>query len=139
MMAFPGTPQHQLFPIRRPGDGPPGLRARHFRHTQDIPAKSRDIPAKSLVSLGFEGHTERFAPPPPAPSRVRPPPHRTQKFGLCSFFLSDLCASIFDSQFGHGPLFCVLFRFIVSEKVCLCESHSSGGHSAFIQKKDSCS
>ena len=26
--------------------------------------KSRDIPPKSLVSLGFEGHNELFGPPP---------------------------------------------------------------------------
>ena len=30
MMAHPGTPQQDLFPIRRPGNGPPGLRARHW-------------------------------------------------------------------------------------------------------------
>ena len=29
-MAFPGTPVQELFPIRRPGNGPPGLRARHI-------------------------------------------------------------------------------------------------------------
>ena len=29
MMAHPGTPVQELFPIRRPPNGPPGLRARH--------------------------------------------------------------------------------------------------------------
>ena len=35
--------------------------------------KSRDIPPKSLVSLGFEGRTELFLAP--TPSRGRPPSH----------------------------------------------------------------
>ena len=43
-----------------------------FGHSRDIPAKSRDMPPKSLVSLGFEGHTELFG---PHSSRGRPPPH----------------------------------------------------------------
>ena len=31
---------------------------------RDIPAKSRGVPAKSLVSFGFEGHAELFWPRP---------------------------------------------------------------------------
>ena len=53
-----------------------------------IPPKARDIPPKSLVSLGFEfeGHTELFG---PHPSRGRPPPHPKisgpKSLGLGSF------------------------------------------------------
>ena len=59
---------------------------RLFRPPRDIPAKSRDIPPKGLVSLGFEGHTEVFG---PHPSRGRPPPHPNisgpKSLGLGSF------------------------------------------------------
>ena len=52
-----------------------------------------DIPPKSLVSLGFEGHTELFG---PTRSRGRPPPHRDisgpKSLGPCSFFLPDFPA-----------------------------------------------
>ena len=48
-----------------------------FGHPRDIPANWRDIPPKSLVSLGFEGHTELFGPHPftwktPHPTRKYP-------------------------------------------------------------------
>ena len=61
-----------------------------FGRPRDTPVKSRDIPPKSLVSLGFEGHAGLFG---PIPSRGRPPPHRKisgpKSLGLGSFFLPD--------------------------------------------------
>ena len=53
--------------------------------------KSRDIPARSLVSLGFEDIPNFLA---PTPSRGRPPPHpkisRPKSLGLGSFFFPEL-------------------------------------------------
>ena len=56
-----------------------GMRSEHklfFSNSSGAPGISRpkswDIPPKSLVSLGFEGHTELFG---PTLSRGRPPPH----------------------------------------------------------------
>ena len=42
-MAYPGTPVQELFPIRRPGNGPPGLRARQEKFTRKSPGKSSKI------------------------------------------------------------------------------------------------
>ena len=56
---------------------------RLFGRPQDIPAKSRDIPPKSLVSLGSEGHTELLAPHPFTWKTPTPPESiRTKQFGL---------------------------------------------------------
>ena len=67
-----------------------------FGRRWDIPAKSRDIPAKKFYFPGFEGHTELFGPPPP--SCGRPLPHRKtsglKSLGLCSFIVPDFCLSI---------------------------------------------
>ena len=59
-----------------------------FRASTGYPVqKSRDIPPKSLMSLGFEGHIETFWPP--RLSRRRPPLHRkifgpeSSGFGFC--------------------------------------------------------
>ena len=61
-----------------------------FGPLRDIPAKSRDVPPKSLV-LGFEGHTKIFG---PTLSRGRPPPLRKisgpKSLGLCSFCFPEL-------------------------------------------------
>ena len=54
-----------------------------FGRPRDIPAKSQDIPPKSLVSLGFEGHTELFDPHPFTWKTPTPPENiRTRKFGV---------------------------------------------------------
>ena len=44
-----------------------------FGHFRDIPAKTRDIPPKSLISLASSGISNFLA---PTPSRGRPLPHR---------------------------------------------------------------
>ena len=44
-----------------------------FGHFRDIPAKSRDIPPKSLISLASRDISNFLA---PTPSCKRPPPHR---------------------------------------------------------------
>ena len=58
-----------------------------FGHLRDIPAKSRDIPAKKFGFPGFEGHTELFG---PHPFKWKTPTQteniRTQKFGFGFFF-----------------------------------------------------
>ena len=59
-----------------------------FGHARDIPAKSRDIPPKSLVSLGFEAHTELFGPHPFTWKTPTPPENsRTKKFRFGFLFL----------------------------------------------------
>ena len=59
-----------------------------FGHFRDIPAKSRDIPPKSLVFLGFKGHTKLSGPHPftwktPTPLED----YRTKKFRFGFLFL----------------------------------------------------
>ena len=49
-MAFPGTPVQELFPIRRPTNGPPGLRARQKK-------RSRSEKAILGATLGIPGHS----------------------------------------------------------------------------------
>ena len=91
-------------------------------HPRDIPAKSRDIPPESLVSLGFEGHTELFGPHPFTWKPPTPPENiRTKKFGFgFLFFLEDgrsffyilarvrkispkfLCPKLFGAAWGQG-------------------------------------
>ena len=62
-----------------------------FEHHRDIPAKSRDIPPKKFDFPGFEGHTELFGPHPFTWKTPTPPGNiRTQKLGLCSFFVPEL-------------------------------------------------
>ena len=59
-----------------------------FGRPRDIPAKSRDIPPKSLVSLGFEGLTELFGPHSFTWKTPTPPEDiRTKKFGFGFFSL----------------------------------------------------
>ena len=53
-----------LFPIMGPKLNTYFYFLKPFGHPRDIPAKSRDIPPKSFVSLSFEGHTELFGPHP---------------------------------------------------------------------------
>ena len=56
--------------------------------SSDIPAKSRDIPPKSLVSLCFKGHTKLFGPHPFTwKTPTRPENIRTKKFGFGFLFL----------------------------------------------------
>ena len=55
-----------------------------FGHSRDTLAKSRDVPPRSMVSLGFEGHTELFGPHPFTWNISGP-----ESLGLCSFFLPD--------------------------------------------------
>ena len=58
-----------------------------FGHSQDIPAKSGDIPPKKFGSLYFEGHTELFGPHLFTWKTPTPPENiRTKKFGF-GFFL----------------------------------------------------
>ena len=63
------------------GQGKQGKKNAHggflilFRRPPDIPPKSRDIPPKSMCSLGFEGHTELFG---SHPFYVEDP-HRTRR------------------------------------------------------------
>ena len=62
-----------------------------FGHHRDIPPKIPGYPAKKLVSLGFEGHTELCGPHPFTWKTPTPPEDiRTKKFGLGSFFLPDV-------------------------------------------------
>ena len=50
--------------------------------------KSRDVPPKSLFSLGFKGHTEPFGPHPFTWKTPTPPEDiRTKKFGFGFLFL----------------------------------------------------
>ena len=61
-----------------------------FGHRRDIPAKSRDIPPKSLISLVSRDIPNFLA---PTHSRGRPPPHPKisgpKSLGLGSFFFPD--------------------------------------------------
>ena len=53
----------------------------NFSGTPGIsPQKSWDIPPKSLVSLGFEGHTELFGPHPFTSKFTRKTPHPTRRY-----------------------------------------------------------
>ena len=62
-----------------------------FRAPPNILAKSRDIPPKNLVSLGFEGHTKLFGPHPLTWKTLTPPEDiRTKKFRFGLLFL-DWC------------------------------------------------
>ena len=68
-----------------------------FSNFSGAPGISRQNPGisrpKSLVSLGFEGHTELLAPT--QASRARPPPHPKKSgpksLGLGSFFFPERC------------------------------------------------
>ena len=72
-----GRVEHKLFFLSF--SGTPGISRQKFR----------DIPPKSLVSLGFEGHTGLFG---PTTSRGRPPPHLkiSRPKSLGSFFFPDV-------------------------------------------------
>ena len=60
-----------------------------FGQPRDVPTKFRDIPPKSLASLGFKGHTELFGPPLFTWKTPTPPEDiRTQMFGFMLLFLA---------------------------------------------------
>ena len=75
----------------------------------DIPAKSRDIPPKSLFSLGFEGHIELLGPPLHVEDPLRTGRYPEPKVWVCapSSYLSCcrirflLNSNIFQGN-GHG-------------------------------------
>ena len=52
-MAFPGTPVQELFPIRRPPNGPPGLRA---RHVDSIADKDMQTAMRAKPDQGMSDH-----------------------------------------------------------------------------------
>ena len=84
-----------------------------FGHPRDIPAKSRDIAPKSLVSLDFGGHTELLGPHPFTWKTPTPPENiRTKKFGF-GFLFSSL------NRTSAGP-FCwsCEFGFFMSLLCC---------------------
>ena len=82
-----------------------------FGHRRDIPAKSRDIPHRKLISL-VSRDISNFSPP--TPSRGRSLPHRirTQRFGFGFFFrawtLSHFWVALIVLEFG----------------ICSCRPHS---------------
>ena len=87
-------------------------------------AKSRDIPPKSLVSLGFEGHAELLAPPPP-PLTQKTPTTPKQRVWLWVPF-SSLTNSGYPQREGTDlgvslfvPIWLVLPRCEATDWVCL--------------------